>query len=563
MLQSLSVRNFILIDALEVEFEKGLCVITGETGAGKSILLDAILFSLGNKFSDNVVKEGSDSCSVTATFTLNDHLKKILEQFNIEHDGELFIKRVQKLGNRKKFLINDQIVTQNSVQQIAVYLFELHGQNNHTALLSPTTHLNILDEYGELLELRAELTKCYHVLQENIIETNKINQDKETINKEIDCLTFTIEELTNLNVHEGEEEKLISIRHDLQNQEKELTTTHTILGYLENPELSNLISNARRLISRNLSQNEKLLSISADLEDCYNSLEEAQVKLQNIINTFEENEYNIEDIEERLFLLRAKARKYNITCETIPQFLEESKQQLAILQNKIKNVENLDTNRIEKYKEYLELAILLSNKRSTSAKKLEIAIQKELEQLKMENATFRVEIGRKDIICLNEMNQNIHSDLLNIYPRGIDDVRFTASTNPGMKLAPIDKIASGGELSRFMLAIKTCLFNKLLTDTIIFDEIDTGIGGIVADKIGDRLKKLSLLSQVIVITHQPQVAGKANQHILVTKTQENQHTKITIKNLDILEREYEIARMLSGKLITDTTLKAAKELLIN
>ncbi|WP_341763612.1 DNA repair protein RecN [Candidatus Tisiphia endosymbiont of Beris chalybata] len=563
MLQSLSVRNFILIDELEIEFEKGLCVITGETGAGKSILLDAILFSLGNKFSDNIIKDGYDFCSVTATFTLNDHLKELLDQFNIEHDGELFIKRTQKLGTRKKFLINDQVVTQNSVQQIANYLFELHGQNNHTSLLSPSSHLNILDDYGDLLGLRMELAKCYNVLQENIKEASKINQEKENIYKEIDYLTFIIEELTNLNILEGEEEKLINIRHTLQNREKELVTTQTILGYLENPELINLINNARRLISRNLLQDETLASISANLEDCYNSLEEAQIKLQNIINKFEENEFNLDEIEERLFLLRAKARKYNISCESIPQFVESSKQQLTTLQNKIKNVENLAINTIEKYKEYLELANLLSNKRSISARKLETAIQKELTQLKMEKAIFKIEINRKDILCLKEGAQQIQPELLNIYNNGIDEVRFTASTNPGMKLAPIDKIASGGELSRFMLAIKTCLFDKLLIDTIIFDEIDTGIGGVVADKIGERLKKLSLRSQVIVITHQPQVAGKADQHILVTKTQYNQHTKISIKNLDNLEKEYEIARMLSGKLITDITLKAAKELLIN
>ncbi|KAJ6644990.1 DNA repair protein RecN [Pseudolycoriella hygida] len=467
-----------LADQLEIEFEKGLCVITGETGAGKSILLEAILFSLGNKFSDNVIKEGCDYCSITTAFTLNNSLKRLLEQFNIEYD-EQFNK-----------------------------------------------------------------------------EANKVYQDKENITEEIDYLTFIIDELTNLNIQQGEEERLTDIRQNLQNQEKEIKTIQDIVAYLEDPALDNFINNAQRLITRNLSQNANFPSIAGNLDDCYNSLEEARVKLQNILNKFEENEFNIEEIEERLFLLRAKARKYNISCETIPQFLLNSRQQLKDLQDKIANFGNLDSKRAEKYKDYLELALALSSRRFVSANKLELAVQKELKQLKMEKAIFKVEIAKKDPITLDNLaNESI------MHSNGIDNIRFVASTNPGMKLAPIDKIASGGELSRFMLAIKTCIFNKSQLNTIIFDEIDTGIGGIVADKIGERLKNLSSLAQVIVVTHHPQVAGKADQHIVVSKTQYDEETKITIKSLTALEKQTEIARMISGKSITEASLKAAKELL--
>lgn len=352
------------------------------------------------------------------------------------------------------------------------------------------------------------------------------------------------------------------------------------------------------MIDRNLRQNEEFTSISLNLDDCYSSLEEARIKLQSIINNFDRNEFNLDEVEERLFKIRDIARKYNISCDKIPEFFDNSNQQLNVLKNKINNVKTLDINQLVEHKKYFELAEALSYKRSISAKHLELAVQKELKQLKMEKAIFKVEIvpknnpasqaNNKNFAKLNigeqfpeEIKQNpesrtisfsydseVNSDdeitsqmLLCKMSDGIDNVRFVASTNPGMKLAPIDKIASGGELSRFMLAIKTCLFDKSLKDTIIFDEIDTGIGGIVADKVGEKIKKLSSIAQVIVITHQPQVAGKADQHIIVNKLQLDETTKITVKSLNIQERQTELARMISGKSITDASLKVAKELL--
>ncbi|WP_375318975.1 DNA repair protein RecN [Candidatus Tisiphia endosymbiont of Oplodontha viridula] len=597
MLQSLSVKNFILIDELEIEFEKGLCVITGETGAGKSVLLDAILFSLGSKFSDNVIKHGGDYCSVATTFTLNDDLKKLLKQFNIEYDQELLIKRIQKSNNRKKFLINDQVVTVNTLQQVADCLFELHGQNSHTSLLSPSSHINILDDYGELLNLRAELSEHFDILQTTTKEINKVTRDKDTIEQEIDYLTFVTKELKTLDYQSGEEEKLVTVRRSLQNRDKEIQVTQDILSHLEFPEINKSINNAQRLINRSLRQNEEFSSISLNLDDCYNSLEEARIKLQSIINNFDKNEFNLDEVEERLFKIRDIARKYNISCEKIPVFFDNSNQQLNALKSKINNVKTLDINKRAEYKKYFELAEALSYKRSISAKNLELAVQKELEQLKMEKAVFKIEIlpknnpdnqdNNKNFVELNmseefseEIKQNpesrssfpynskVNSDnqissqllLYKMYD-GIDNVRFVASTNPGTKLAPIDKIASGGELSRFMLALKTCLFDKSLKDTIIFDEIDTGTGGIVADKVGEKLKKLSSIAQVLVITHQPQVAGKADQHIIVNKLQLDETTKITVKSLNLQERQTELARMISGESITDASLKAAKELL--
>ncbi|KAJ6645119.1 DNA repair protein RecN [Pseudolycoriella hygida] len=439
------------------------------------------------------------------------------------------------------------------------------------------------NDYGELLNLRAELSKHFDILQATTKEINKVTRDKDTIEQEIDYLTFVTKELKTLDYQAGEEAKLFTIRHGLQNSDKEIQVTQDILSHLEAPEINKSINNAQRLINRNLRQNEEFASISLNLDDCYNSLEEARIKLQSIINNFDRNEFNLDEVEERLFKIRDIARKYNISCDKIPEFLDNSNQQLNILKNKINNVKTLDINKREEYKKYFELAETLSYKRSISAKNLELAVQRELEQLKMEKAIFKVEIVPKNNPANSQANDKNFAELnmseefleeINQKPEsrtnqmllckmsdGIDDIRFVASTNPGMQLAPIDKIASGGELSRFMLAIKTCLFDKSLKDTIIFDEIDTGIGGIVADKVGEKLKKLSSIAQVIVITHQPQVAGKADQHIIVNKLQLDKTTTITVKSLNLQERQAELARMISGKSITDASLKAAKELL--
>lgn len=548
MLQSLSVKNFILIDSLELEFDNGLCVITGETGAGKSILLNALLFCLGKKLSSDVIKTGSDYCSVTAIFSLNDDVRKVLDQANIEYDTELIIKRIQKPDNRKKFLINDQLVTQNTLSQVADHLFELHGQNNHTSLLNSSSHIDILDNYGNLLDLRTKTSQHFSAWQKITNEISKIIKEKDKIDQEIDYLMFSTKELQLSNVQIGEEEKLVSLRQILQSRDKELSQSKEILSQLETSEIDQSLSKASRLINR--SQHEFFTSISLNLDNIYHNLEEARAKIKSYISDFDKSEYNLEEIEERLFEIRGLARKYNIRCDEIMDFLNKSQEQLNILQNKISSISEWQVKQDSELSKYFDLANILSHQRIISARNLERLVQQELSQLKMEKAIFKVEV-------ISNKGSSSH---------GTDNICFIASTNPGMALAPIDKIASGGELSRFMLALKTSLFTKkqyTTTEeyTLIFDEIDTGIGGYVADKVGERLKKLSNFAQVIVITHQPQVAGKASQHISVSKSQQDKTTEVKVKVLDLQERQYELARMISGKTVTEASLNAAKELL--
>ena len=545
MFHSLSVKNFILIDELEIEFTKGLCVITGETGAGKSILLDAILFCLGYKISSaSIIKRGKDYAAVNIVFSLNDEIKNFLIQNFIELEESLLIKCVQKAEGRKNFFINNQVVNKSIMQQLATCLFELHGQNNNISLLEINTQRDILDSFGDLLELRAEVSKCYQSWQNIRNEIAEIVIKQNSIEQEIDYLSFATEELAKLNVQTGEEEQLTNIRKDLQNRDKDLQLIKDILEQVNNPEINTSISKAEKLLAKQ-AQNEQFANISTNLEEAYNNLEEARQNLSNLLENFNQLDYNLEEIEERLFTIKAISRKYNITADGLKTFLEQSLNQLNSLKGKIANQADLQIQETQLKAEYYKLSKNLSAKRLIVAKCLEEVLHHELKQLKMEKATFHINITEKKEAATY----------------GIDDIVFKASTNPGMAPEAINKIASGGELSRFMLALKTSLFNKMVKPAIIFDEIDVGIGGEVADKVGERLKKLSLATQVIVITHQPQVAGKADLHIKIEKVQLEKETKVTVKALNLAERQQELARMISGKTITKASLKAAKELL--
>ncbi|XVN41653.1 MAG: DNA repair protein RecN [Rickettsia endosymbiont of Argas persicus] len=545
MFHSLSVKNFILIDELEIEFTKGLCVITGETGAGKSILLDAILFCLGYKISSaSIIKRGKDYAAVNIVFSLNDEIKNFLIQNFIELEESLLIKCVQKAEGRKNFFINNQVVNKSIMQQLATCLFELHGQNNNISLLEINTQRDILDSFGDLLELRAEVSKCYQSWQNIRNEIAEIVLKQNSIEQEIDYLSFATEELAKLNVQTGEEEQLTNIRKDLQNRDKDLQLIKDILEQVNNPEINTSISKAEKLLAKQ-AQNEQFANISTNLEEAYNNLEEARQNLSNLLENFNQLDYNLEEIEERLFTIKAISRKYNITADGLKTFLEQSLNQLNSLKGKIANQADLQIQETQLKAEYYKLSKNLSAKRLIVAKCLEEVLHHELKQLKMEKATFHINITEKKEAATY----------------GIDDIVFKASTNPGMAPEAINKIASGGELSRFMLALKTSLFNKMVKPAIIFDEIDVGIGGEVADKVGERLKKLSLATQVIVITHQPQVAGKADLHIKIEKVQLEKETKVTVKALNLAERQQELARMISGKTITKASLKAAKELL--
>lgn len=544
MLLSLSAKNFILIDQLDLDLSSGLHAITGETGAGKSILLDAILFCLGYKFDTSVIRNGEESCIVALEAKVPEALLEYLRENAIEHDGNIIIKRQQFLGGRKKILVNDQIVTQKVIDILADHLVEIHGQNSHSNLLNPSSHLEIIDSYGKLEEARKQIADIFKTWQSKVRELEEITKERNYIEREIDYLSFIVTELKDLNVKDGEEEDLANQRSEAQRFEKKRALVQDIFSALTNNPIDNQIIAAQRIINR--SDKDGLFT------DVLTNLDQALIHLDEATKTLEsqlrgEEFVDIDSIEERLFAIRAIARKHNITPSEIPTFLASSSEKLASFQNKIVTEDNLKEDIARLSNEYLKLSASLSKQRKTAALQLEEKVASELSYLKMGSAIFKTEF--KDL------------PLEKATSFGLDDVRFIASTNPGTTAAPIDKIASGGELSRFMLAIKVALFDKFTKPTIIFDEVDTGIGGMVADAVGERLKFLGKASQVIVITHQPQVAGKADNHIFVFKHHKDGNTFSTARLLEAEDRLEEIARMISGESITDKSREAAKELM--
>ncbi|MBP7190586.1 MAG: DNA repair protein RecN [Rickettsiaceae bacterium] len=544
MLLSLSAKNFILIDKLDLDFSTGLHVITGETGAGKSILLDAILFCLGYKFDVGVIKKGTESCVVTLEAKVPESLVTILQENDIEHDGSILIKRQQFENGRKKISINDQIVTQKFLESIANQIVEIHGQNSHSALLDPSTHLQIVDSYGNLEQDRKEISQIFKEWKNLERCLEELSKEKHLIEREIDYLEFVVNEISILAVKEGEEEELATKRLELQKYEKSRNLLMDIHNSLTSPAIDSQIINTQKIINRQ-DKDGLFEELSKMLDEALVHIDEATNFLESKLRETEEGD--IESVEERLFAIRDMARKHNIQASQVGKFLKESEEKLSILKEKVISEGNL-IGEIEKLKKQYEKAALdLSKKRKSASENLENKIKSELSYLQMGNAVFKVDFKSLE--------------LENATTNGIDGIKFIASTNLGSDMASVEKIASGGELTRFMLAIKVALFDKFSKPTIIFDEVDTGIGGMVADSVGERLKFLSLASQVIAITHQPQVAGKADNHIFVHKYIKDGATSSMAKILSEEEKLEEIARMISGQKITHIAKEAARELI--
>ncbi|MDF2965380.1 MAG: repair protein RecN [Rickettsiaceae bacterium] len=568
MLLRLSVKNFILIDKLDIEFNEGLCAITGETGAGKSILIDSLMFCLGGRFNASVIKQGTDSATVAAEFSMSQEVKDLLLANDIDIEDTVLIKRHHNLKNQKKFYINDIPVTGRLISDIAAVLLDYHGQNQHNYLENPETHIKILDSFAGAEDLGRIVAEKYRIWRDYNTELELITSKRAQIEGEKSYLEFVVSELEKAAIEEDEEEKLSILRIELQQKAKSEQLIADTLSLMEAQSFENKVMQMQKTLAK-FPDNTKFNQVLELLDQALINYTEAKELLSSEAHHNDSGYNNLEEIEERLFFVKALSRKYNTQASQLPKLLEESSARLKDLNNRLENT-HLLRDKLEKARsEYLALAKDLSEKRHEAAVNLEARINEELKFLKMEKATFKVEVGT---LGIEEIRQT-----------GIDNVRFLASTNPGTPLAPIDKIASGGELSRLMLALKVVAYLAwhdkdkdmscsstvsppdetlpLSLKSMIFDEIDTGLGGMVASLLGDRLKLLSKFAQVIVITHQPQVAGLADQHIVVQKHQSENRTEVSIKTLGKEERLEELARMLAGKQITKAAKEAALELM--
>ncbi len=553
MLQNLSIRNVVLIDKLDLNFKSGLSVLTGETGAGKSILLDSLGLVMGNRAEASLVRMGEDKLSVTAVFDApkkESELACILADNEIDFEDEIIIKRTLSKDGKGKFFINDQPISLKLLKEIGKYLVEIHGQFDNQGLLNPANHLSILDSYGNYAERVSQTKEAY--LQYKQSKKQRIEAEEKLLKakEEEENLRHWVKELEAVATYEGEEEELSQRRHELMNAEKiieNLSYAYNVLT--QGTDVQAAIRHAQAAMDKAAAQVEgKYDEIIASLDRALIETSEAINQIESASENISMNTNELENIEARLFSLKGLARKHQVSVSDLPQVLQNFKSQLDSIEYGEEEINRLAKLEQEARQKYIEVANALSLARKKAAEKLDKSVMAELPPLKMEKAKFITEINKKDESQWNDL--------------GFDEVMFTVSTNPNSPQGAINKIASGGELSRFMLALKVNLAQSSSVGTMIFDEVDAGVGGATAQAVGERLARLAKQVQVMVVTHSPQVASRGDNHFKVEKHTENNITTTTVRELNQEERKEEIARMLAGDIITQEA-RAAADVLIN
>ena len=553
MLAQLSIRDIVLIDRLDLGFHEGLSVLTGETGAGKSILLDGFALALGGRGDGSLVRHGEAQGQVSAVFDLPlDHAaRKLAEAQEIDTDGDLILRRVQYADGRTRAFVNDQPVSVQILRMIGAAIVEIHGQHDDRALTDPAQHRALLDGFGGLegpaqavAESSETLKRARQALQAQRLRV-------EAARKEADFLRHAVEELGKLAPKPGEEDELAATRQAMMQAEKvarDLNEAYEAVGGQGSP-MSALAAVLRRL-ERRAGQAPELVDPSlAALNTAIVALEEAGEALAAATRAAEYDPREQERIEERLFALRAAGRKYDVPVDGLPVLAATMAGDLAALDESESSLGRLEAELKAAEEDFLAQAKALSEARKAAAARLDSAVKAELPPLKLERARFITRI---------ESDEDARG------PEGFDRVEFWVETNPGTRPGPMMKVASGGELSRFMLALKVVLAERGSAPTLVFDEIDTGVGGAVADAIGERLARLADRVQVISVTHAPQVAAKAGQHFLIAKSADEGEASRTVTRVTTLAdqaRREEIARMLAGASITEEARAAAGRLL--
>ncbi|HSQ98068.1 MAG TPA: DNA repair protein RecN [Rickettsiales bacterium] len=558
MLESLSINNIVLIDNLNLQLSKGLCVLTGETGSGKSILLDALGLAIGYRSNSRLLRSGEEKGSVIAVFNItnNQKCKDRLKELDIEFDDNIIIRRILFNDGKSKAFINDVQVTQSFLENVGNTLLEIHGQNEQIGLLNSSMHREILDEFGGLVGKQMVVAGIFEKMKTAKEKLNELITQKDNIEKEQDYLKHIINEIEVLNLKQDEEQELSDKRNLMMNKEKVLNVLNDVKNSLEGQNsVEKGILSAQHTLSRGVGLGNNLFEegknafeeIIEYLYKANESISEATYKIDKIFDNLGFDGESLESVEERLFAIRGLARKLNVQPNMLLDLKVELDKKLEILENQDVFMADLQKELNGLRTQFLQEAKELSELRKQTAKRLAQELMLELAPLKMEKTVFDTEFKE-----LNEDNWNRY---------GIDSIRFIASTNPGMPMNELSKIASGGELSRFMLALKVVLSQVNSVPTMIFDEIDTGISGAVAEAVGDRLKKLGQNLQVLVVTHHAQVASKGNYHLKVKKEQQTDKTTTMVDVLGGDDRVKEVARMFSGEVITDEALRVAEKMI--
>ncbi len=552
MLDFLSIRNVVLIDKLDLDFKPGLSVLTGETGAGKSILLDSLGLVLGSRAETSLIRQGEDKLSVMATFHLdkpNQGLKSLLDEYEIEAEDELQIKRSLNRDGKGKIFVNDQAISAKLLKEIGKYLVEVHGQFDNQGLLNPANHLDILDSYGNYKNLLDNTKQAFANYKSAKSARLQAEENITKAKTDEENLRHWVEELQKLDPHPGEEEELSKKRLEMMNAEKIISGLNYAYGALsEGADVQGAIRSAQSAMDK------VNTLVDGKYQSIIEMLDQALIDISEVLNELEENSQNVslnqqelENIEERLYALRGLARKHNVTVDELEGTLQNFQSQLASIEHGEEGLNQLRLLEEKAKLEYVKAAQELSSARQATALELDRKVMAELPPLKMEKAKF---ITLVDKVAEAQWGE-----------KGFNTVAFSVATNPNSPQGPLNKIASGGELARFMLALKVNLAQSSSVGTMIFDEVDAGVGGATAQAVGERLSRLAKDVQVMVVTHSPQVAAQGDNHFKVEKKTTDNITTTSVRELSLEEKSEEIARMLAGEVITDAARAAAKVLI--
>ena len=552
MLSRLSIRDIVLIDRLDIDFAGHLAVLTGETGAGKSILLDAFALALGGRGDQSLVRQGEAQGQVTAMFEVGAKhpARAILSANDIADEDTLILRRVQLADGRTRAFVNDQPVSVQVLKQLGAVLVEIHGQHDDRALVDAATHRSLLDAFGGLENDAAKVTSLYEARREAKDALAAHKADVERAQRESDWLRHAVGELDKLAPLAGEETSLAERRAIMMQSEKVAQDLRDAFDAIagSGSAVPSLAAAVRRL-ERRATQAPSLVEPAVKSFDvALNALEETRAHLEAALRAADFDPAELERNEERLFALRAAARKYNVPVDDLAALAARYRDDIGLIDAGEAKLKTLEKAAAQADAVFHASADALSKARAKAALKLDKAVNAELPPLKLERAKFTTQID---------------TDANAAGPNGIDRVEFWVQTNPGTKPGPMMKIASGGELARFLLALKVVLADRGSAPTLVFDEIDTGVGGAVADAIGMRLARLGKDVQVLAVTHAPQVAARADRHYVIAKDLAEKGKRVATRVTEVAadHRREEIARMLAGAEITAEARAAAERLI--
>ena len=563
MLLALRVKDFAIIDEITLDFHDGLNVITGETGAGKSLLVDALAFLLGERASTDIIRTGSNRSLVEAMFAMNEEAERLLDEWEIpkEKDGTLLVSRELNKNGRSKCRVNGELVTVGMLERLLSNILEIHGQHEHQKILHKDFQLEVFDLLGgySLIEQKEKVKELFSRLKGLYSERDEIYSKEKERQQRIDLLSFQIEEIEKANLRVGEEEELLEQRQKLQNFEKIRYGIEDAIKYLYE---NNEGYTAFELIGEGLSSIKSLSSIDENISGVLELLENAKLYLSEAIDnlmrykdSLEIDPNALEYIEERLYRISQLKRKYGKNIEEILDYKEKAKEELNTLSNMEAHLENIEKEIKELEEKLLYESEALSQMRREIVDNFVRRVENELKDLGMEHARFSVDFQEPT-------GGFIFIDGIKVGEKGREVVEFMLSSNPGEAFKPLRHIASGGELSRIMLALKTILNEVDNTPVLVFDEIDTGIGGETAYLLAQKLWNISKKRQVFCVTHLPQIAAWADYHFHVEKKIINDQTRIRVSLLEDKTRVIEISRMLGGSIVSEVSQQHAKELLV-